>query len=52
MKNYFDCIRTRQTPNASIDAGYAHSVAAIMADISFQKRKEVTYDPARRAIKV
>jgi predicted dehydrogenase len=52
MKNYFDCLRSRQTPNASIDAGYAHSVAAIMADISFQKRKEVTYDPARRAIKV
>jgi len=51
MKNFFDCLRSRQTPNASIDAGYAHSVAAIMADISFQKRKEVTYDAARRAIK-
>jgi predicted dehydrogenase len=51
MKNYFDCLRSRQTPNASIDAGYAHSVAAIMADISYQKRKEVTYDPAKRAIK-
>jgi predicted dehydrogenase len=51
MKNFFDCLRSRQEPNASIDAGYAHSVAAIMADISYQKRKEVTYDPAKRAIK-
>ncbi len=51
MKNFFDCLRSRREPNASIDAGYAHSVAAIMADISYQKRKEVTYDPAKRAIK-
>ncbi len=52
MKNFFECLRSRREPNAPIDAGYAHSVAAIMADISFQKRKEVTYDPARRAIRV
>lgn len=51
MKNYFECIRTRKDPNAPIDAGYAHSVAALMADLSFQKRKEVTYDAAKRAIK-
>lgn len=51
MKNFFDCLRSRRDPNASIDAGYAHSVAAIMADISYQKRKEVTYDPVKRAIK-
>ena len=51
MKNFFECLRSRKEPNASIDAGYAHSVAAIMADISFLKRREVTYDPAKRAIK-
>jgi len=52
MKNYFDCIRSRKQPNAPIDAGYQHSVAAIMADISFSHGRQITYDPAMRRIHI
>ena len=52
MKNWFECLRSRKQPHAPIDAGYAHSVAAIMADIAFTKGRQVTYDPVKRAIKV
>jgi hypothetical protein len=31
MKNWLGCLRSRQQPNATVDAGFAHSVAAIMA---------------------
>ena len=27
MRNWMDCVRSRKTPNASVDAGYSHSVA-------------------------
>jgi len=30
MKNFLDCVRSRQQPIAPIEAGYAHSVAVIM----------------------
>lgn len=32
MKNFLDCVRTRQQPIAPIEAGFHHSVAVIMAD--------------------
>ncbi len=52
MKNYFDCIRSRKQPNAPIDAGYQHSVAAIMADISFSQGRQITYDAAMREVHI
>jgi hypothetical protein len=27
MKNWFDCLRSRKQPNATVENGYAHSVA-------------------------
>lgn len=32
MKNFLDCVRSRGTPIAPIEAGYNHSVALIMGD--------------------
>ncbi len=51
MKNWLDCVRSRQAPNAPIEAGYAHSVAVIMADESYLRGVRMVYDPAKRAIK-
>ncbi|HEY2015567.1 MAG TPA: Gfo/Idh/MocA family oxidoreductase [Bryobacteraceae bacterium] len=31
MRNWLECLRTRKQPNATVDDGFAHSVAAIMA---------------------
>ncbi|MBI3281720.1 MAG: Gfo/Idh/MocA family oxidoreductase [Acidobacteria bacterium] len=50
MKNWIDCIRSRQQPVAPIEAGYAHSVAIIMADEALTSGRRMTYDHARREV--
>ena len=30
VRNWMECVRSRKTPNASIEAGYSHSVALCM----------------------
>jgi predicted dehydrogenase len=51
MKNWLECLRTRKEPNAPIDAGYAHSVAVILADEALMQGKRMVYDPAKRVVK-
>jgi len=48
MKNWLQCVRTRQQPIAPIEAGYAHAVAGIMADLSNELGRRVIYDPKKR----
>ena len=50
MQNFLECVRTRQQPIAPIEAGYAHSVAVIMADEALTSGRRMTYDPAKREI--
>ena len=50
MKNWFDCMRSRQQPAAPIDTGYGHSVACIMADESFLRGRRMVHDPMKRSI--
>ncbi|HWB95892.1 MAG TPA: Gfo/Idh/MocA family oxidoreductase [Bryobacteraceae bacterium] len=50
MKNWLECLRTRKAPNAPIEAGYAHSVAAIMVDEALVRGTRMVYDPAKRSI--
>ena len=49
--NWLQCLRTRQTPNASIDAGHQHSIAAIMAVRAFDTGQRQIYDPTKREIR-
>lgn len=51
MLNFFQCVRSRQTPNAPIEAGYAHSIAAILADESFVRGRCVVFDKDKRTIR-
>lgn len=51
MVNWLKCVRSRQQPNAPIDAGYAHSVAVIMADESLIRGRRMVHDPARRVVR-
>ena len=48
--NWLQCMRSGETPNASIDAGYQHAVAVIMAMKSFETGRKTFYDPVKRAI--
>ena len=51
MLDFLRCVRTRETPNAPIEAGYSHSVAAILADESFVRGRTTEFDPKRRRIR-
>ena len=44
MGNWFDCMRSRQEPNASVHAGFAHSVACMMAAESYFTGKKIFWD--------
>ena len=49
--DWLQCIRSRKSPNASIEAGYQHAVAAIMAMRAFDTGRRQLYDPAKREIR-
>jgi hypothetical protein len=44
-------MRNGNTPNASIDAGYQHAIAVLMAVMSYDTGKKTIYDHARREIR-
>ena len=52
MRNWMDCMRSRKTPNANIDAGYAHSVALCMTIAAIQTGRRVTFDDAKQEVVV
>ena len=48
--DWLQCLRSGGVPNASIEAGYQHSVASIMAVRSYETGRRMVYDHARREI--
>lgn len=44
VKNWMECVRSRKTPNAPIEAGYQHSIANIMATAAYRTGMKVTFD--------
>ncbi len=44
MRNWMECVRSRKTPNASIEAGYSHSIALCMNVAAIQTGLTVTFD--------
>ncbi len=50
MTNWFECLRSRKTPNASVLNGYAHSVVVIMAARAFREGKKLYWDPKAEQI--
>jgi predicted dehydrogenase len=51
MTNWFDCLRSRNTKtNATVDNGFLHSVACIMATQSYWQGKRLYYDPKTEQI--
>jgi predicted dehydrogenase len=52
MRNWMDCVRSRQTPNASIEAGYSHSIALCMNVAAIQTGQKVTFDDKTQQVMV
>jgi predicted dehydrogenase len=50
MANWFECMRSRQATHATIDDGFAHSVACTMAAQSYWSGKKLYWDAAKEAI--
>ncbi len=48
--NWYRCMRDGTTPNASLDAGYQHAIASIMATMSYEKGRRTRFDAATRTI--
>jgi len=48
--NWLACMRSRKTPNGSIETGFAHSAAVIMATRSYREGKKMYWDRRREEI--
>ncbi|HOG28206.1 MAG TPA: hypothetical protein PLT35_02925, partial [Vicinamibacterales bacterium] len=52
MRNWMECVRSRKTPNADIEAGYSHSVALCMTIAAVQTGQRIGFDDAKQGVVV
>jgi predicted dehydrogenase len=45
MTNWFECLRSRKQPIATVWHGYSHAVAVIMAARSYREGRKLWWDP-------
>jgi predicted dehydrogenase len=50
MANWFECLRSRHQPHCTVQDGFAHSVACIMAAHSYWSGKKTYWDPNSETI--
>lgn len=50
MRNWMECIRSRNQPNAPVEAGYNHSVASIMSNAAVRTGQKATFDDKRQEV--
>lgn len=50
MINWLDCLRSRKQPNATVQHGFAHSIACMMATRAYWSGKKIYFDPKAEAI--
>jgi predicted dehydrogenase len=50
VRNWMECVRSRQTPHAPVEAGYSHSIATIMANAAVHTGQKVTFDEATQEV--
>ncbi|MBQ4199982.1 MAG: Gfo/Idh/MocA family oxidoreductase [Kiritimatiellae bacterium] len=52
MRNWMKCVRARKDPNASVDAGYGHAIALIMANAASRTGMKATFCTKTRQVMV
>lgn len=52
VRNWMECVRSRQQPNAPIRAGYEHALAVIMVKAAIDTGKRVTFDDRKQDIRL
>ncbi|HXY41673.1 MAG TPA: Gfo/Idh/MocA family oxidoreductase [Vicinamibacteria bacterium] len=50
MANFFDCLRSRRQPNATVQHGFAHSVACMMAARAQREGRKLWWDAKTETI--
>lgn len=50
MRNWMECIRSRNETNAPVDAGYHHAIAVIMTNAALRTGDKVTFDEASQEV--
>ncbi len=50
MINFLDCLRSRRQPNATVEHGFSHSVACMMATEAYWSGKRIYWDAATEGI--
>jgi predicted dehydrogenase len=50
MTNWLECLRSRKQPNATVQNGFSHSVACMMATRAYWSGKKIYWDPKAEAI--
>ncbi|HYF69336.1 MAG TPA: Gfo/Idh/MocA family oxidoreductase [Ohtaekwangia sp.] len=44
VRNFMECVRSRKPANASVEAGYQHSIACIMTNAATRTGEKITFD--------
>jgi len=52
IRNFLECVKTRQEPNGPVEAGQATNIALCMAMESLQKGRRVRFNPSTRETEV
>jgi predicted dehydrogenase len=52
IRNWMECIRSRKTPNAPVEAGYSHSIATSMTNAAVRTGLKATFDEKTQEIMV
>jgi predicted dehydrogenase len=50
MVNWLECLRSRRQPNATVQHGFAHSVACIMAARAYREGRKLWWEPGSESI--
>ncbi len=50
IRNWMECVRSRQQPHAPVEAGYSHSIATIMTNAAVHTGLKVTFDSATQEV--
>jgi len=50
MRNGMECVKSRQQPNAPVEAGYNHSVANIMTNAAVRTGQKATFDEKTKQV--
>jgi predicted dehydrogenase len=51
MLNWLACLRSRSTPNAPVEVGYAHTIASLLCFEAWNTGRRQTFDPTTRTIR-